>query len=65
MTVPSKKISNGGNLEAPIVIVGWGGAGLAAAVTFAEMGTKPLLLEKRRVMGGNTAMAEALIVRCL
>jgi succinate dehydrogenase/fumarate reductase flavoprotein subunit len=33
-------------LETEIVIIGAGGAGLAAAVTAAEMGTKVILLEK-------------------
>jgi fumarate reductase flavoprotein subunit len=47
-------------LETEIVIIGAGGAGLAAAVTAAEMGTKVILLEKRRSSGGNSAMAEGL-----
>jgi fumarate reductase flavoprotein subunit len=48
------------NMETEIVIVGAGGAGLAAAVTAAERGAKVILLEKRSYSGGNSAMAEGL-----
>jgi len=47
-----------GNLEADIVIIGGGGTGLAAAVAAKENGaSKVILLEKRGVTGGNTAMS--------
>jgi fumarate reductase flavoprotein subunit len=45
-------------LHSDIVIVGGGGAGLAAAAAAGEMGAKVIVLEKRRVTGGNAAMAE-------
>ena len=48
------------NLETEIVIIGSGGAGLAAAVTAADKGAKVILLEKNRNSGGNSAMAEGL-----
>jgi fumarate reductase flavoprotein subunit len=46
------------NLNSDIVVVGGGGAGLAAAVAAGEMGAKVIVLEKRRVAGGNASMAE-------
>ena len=56
-------ITNSGNnpnietLETEIAIVGSGGSSLAAAAAAAEMGTKVTVLEKRRSLGGNTALA--------
>jgi fumarate reductase flavoprotein subunit len=43
-----------------VVIIGSGG-GLAAAVAAAEKGAKVIVLEKRKVFGGNTALARALM----
>jgi fumarate reductase flavoprotein subunit len=40
-----------------VLIIGGGGAGLAAAVQAAENGAKVTILEKRHTSGGNTAMA--------
>ena len=49
---------NAGELEADVVIVGAGGAGMAAAITAMEMGcTSVILLEKAGSPGGSTAMA--------
>jgi fumarate reductase flavoprotein subunit len=48
------------SFDADIVIIGSGG-GLAAAVAAAEKGAKVIVLEKRKVFGGNTAMARALM----
>jgi fumarate reductase flavoprotein subunit len=46
------------NLEADIVIIGGGGAGMAAALTAAEKGaTNIIVLEKRFAIGGCSAMA--------
>ena len=46
--------SNKENLQADIVVIGGGGAGLAAAVAAAEAGASNIiLLEARRVPGGN------------
>jgi fumarate reductase flavoprotein subunit len=47
-------------IQAEIAIVGGGGVGLAAAVTATENGAKVILLEKRKELGGNAAMAEGL-----
>ena len=48
------------NLDTEIVVIGAGGAGLAAAVTVAEKGTNVIVLEKRRTAGGSTMMAQGL-----
>ena len=40
-----------------VVVVGGGGAGLAAAITAAERGAKVILLEKGEALGGSTARA--------
>jgi fumarate reductase flavoprotein subunit len=48
-------------IEAKLVIIGGGGAGLSAALTAAEMGaTGIIVVEKRRSPGGNTALAGGL-----
>jgi fumarate reductase flavoprotein subunit len=55
-----KKISDN-NFQADIVVIGAGGAGLAAAVTAAEQGTKSVVvLEARNIPGGNSVFAEGL-----
>ena len=46
--------------NADVVIIGSGG-GLAAAVAAAEKGVRVVVLEKRKVFGGNTALARALM----
>jgi len=46
--------------ETDVVVIGSGG-GLAAAVAAAEKGAKVIVLEKRKVFGGNTALARALM----
>jgi len=46
------------NLEADIVIIGGGGAGLSAGISAAEGGIKDIIvLEKAAVPGGNTAIS--------
>ena len=45
-------------MKTDIVIIGCGGAGLPAALTAHEKGSKVLVLEKRGVVGGNALMAE-------
>ncbi len=42
--------------EADVIIVGFGGAGAAAAIEVKEAGGKPLILEKMPHAGGNTAV---------
>ena len=45
-------------MKTDIVIIGGGGAGLPAALTAYEKGSKVLVLEKRGVVGGNALLAE-------
>jgi fumarate reductase flavoprotein subunit len=40
-----------------VAVVGGGGAGLAAAITAAELGRKVILLEKADALGGSTALS--------
>ena len=47
-------------IQADVVVAGGGGAGLAAAATAAEKGAKVVLLEKLKVFGGNSVMANAI-----
>ena len=47
-------------LKADLVVIGGGGAGLAAAVAAAEKGVRVIVLEKRNCTGGNTALATML-----
>jgi fumarate reductase flavoprotein subunit len=48
-------------IKVDIVVIGAGGSGLAAAVAAAEKGATAIVLEKRRVPGGNSAMAGGLL----
>jgi 3-oxosteroid 1-dehydrogenase len=43
------------------VIVGSGGGGLVAGLVAAEMGLKPVIIEKQSVVGGSTAMSGGII----
>jgi fumarate reductase flavoprotein subunit len=53
--------NNAQKLEADLVVIGGGGAGLAAALTAAEKGVgRIVVLEKRSAPGGNTARATGL-----
>lgn len=68
----SLKNSNVKDLRASIVVIGAGGAGLAAAVAAAELGTKDIIvLESRRTPGGNSVFpegifaAESYLQKCL
>ena len=45
------------DIETDVVIVGYGGAGAAAAITAHDAGAKVLLLEKMASGGGNTAIS--------
>jgi fumarate reductase flavoprotein subunit len=55
--VSSNKTPQANTLEADLVVIGGGGAGLAAAVTAAEKGANVIVLEKRGSTGGNSALA--------
>jgi fumarate reductase flavoprotein subunit len=57
----SKGRIKGKNIEAQLVIIGGGGAGLAAAVEASEKGAENVIvIEKRKNLGGNTALAGGL-----
>ncbi|SNS91581.1 flavocytochrome c [Anaerovirgula multivorans] len=45
--------------DTDVLVMGGGGAGLAAAINAAEEGAKVILIEKGSVLGGNTMMAGA------
>ncbi|MCL2232648.1 MAG: FAD-dependent oxidoreductase [Treponema sp.] len=45
------------NLDADVIIVGGGGAGLAAAVSATESGASVILIEKTGFLGGNSIVA--------
>ena len=51
---PSKKDIN---LEADVIIVGGGGAGLVAALSAEEQGLDVILIEKNAMLGGHTALS--------
>ena len=54
-------LTKGNVMDANIVVIGGGGAGLAAAVAAAEKGIKGILLiERMKNVGGNSAMAGGL-----
>ncbi len=46
--------------ETDVAVVGGGGAGLAAAVSAAELGLRVVLFEKMPALGGNTAISTGL-----
>jgi len=52
--------NSSGTIESDIVVIGGGGAGLAASVAAAELGAQVTILEKQRTLGGNTALAGGL-----
>ncbi|MCJ7496112.1 MAG: FAD-dependent oxidoreductase [Deltaproteobacteria bacterium] len=50
------------DLEYDVVVVGWGSAGTAAAVTAHDQGAKVLILEKMAEGGGNTSICGGNII---
>ncbi|HVN97383.1 MAG TPA: FAD-dependent oxidoreductase [Syntrophorhabdaceae bacterium] len=56
----SRATSKNNMVVTDIVVIG-GGGGLATAVAAAEAGAKVTLLEKRKLVGGNTALARGLM----
>ena len=47
--------------EADVVVVGAGGAGLAAAIEAANAGASVLLLEKASAVGGDSALSDGIL----
>lgn len=58
----AENIIDGGEYD--IIVVGAGGAGMAATVGAVDQGAKVLLLEKMPVAGGNTCFAEGGMNAC-
>ncbi len=55
------KASRAANMKADAVVIGGGGAGMAATITLREKGVKSVvLLEKRKITGGNSAYMEGI-----
>ena len=50
------------DMEYDVVVVGWGSAGTAAAVTAHDQGAKVLILEKMANGGGNTCVCGGNII---
>lgn len=53
-----------GRLEADVVVVGGGGAGLAAGIEAAGLGRRVVLLEKNRSLGGTTRLSVGSVSAC-
>ena len=51
-------------LEADIIVIGGGGAGLSAAITAAEQGKSVVLLEKLGFLGGSTLLSGGGLLFC-
>ncbi len=51
------EITNGTNIMVDVLVIGGGGAGLTAAITATESGSKVILVEKMSLLGGNTLYA--------
>lgn len=61
-TEAAENVIDGGEYD--IIVVGAGGAGMAATVGAVDQGAKVLLLEKMPVAGGNTCFAEGGMNAC-
>jgi fumarate reductase flavoprotein subunit len=55
--VPIEKTALDASYDADIVVLGAGGAGMAAAITASELGKKVVVIEASSAMGGNTIMS--------
>ena len=47
-------LTNGPDVEVDILVIGGGGAGLSAAISATEAGSKVMVIEKMPLLGGNT-----------
>ncbi len=51
-------------LSVPIIIIGGGAAGMVAALTIADTGITPLVIERDRVPSGSTGLSSGMIPAC-
>ena len=47
-------LTNGPDVEVDVLVIGGGGAGLSAAISAADLGSKVMVIEKMPLLGGNT-----------
>jgi fumarate reductase flavoprotein subunit len=57
----SSNVTNARYSESDLVVIGAGGAGLAAAISAAEKGVSVTVIEKERKAGGTTPFAEGIV----
>ncbi|MDP6179185.1 MAG: FAD-dependent oxidoreductase [Desulfatiglandales bacterium] len=59
-----ENLSDSHEIETGVLVIGGGGAGLAAAVSAAEQGAKVIVAEKCNSLGGTTALSIGSITAC-
>jgi fumarate reductase flavoprotein subunit len=59
--IMSEKEQSTDTISTKVCIIGGGGAGLAAAVTAAQKGADVTVIERRRILGGNSSLARGLL----
>ena len=62
-TVPPSPVVASWDHETDVIVVGGGGAGMAAAVSAGEKGARVIVLEKNPGCGGDTAIAMTIVSR--
>ncbi|MFZ3253079.1 MAG: FAD-dependent oxidoreductase, partial [Syntrophales bacterium] len=61
--LPSAAVPSSWDYATDVIIVGGGGAGMAAAVSAGEKGVQVIVLEKNPGCGGDTATAMTIVSR--
>ncbi|MDP7100468.1 MAG: FAD-dependent oxidoreductase, partial [Rhodospirillales bacterium] len=52
------------DISVPVVIVGGGAAGMVAALSLADAGISPLILERDPVPSGSTGLSSGMVPAC-